>query len=44
MNEPTKPPRPEPTTLALVVKGLVLIVGAFLSANFILFLHYPFGH
>ena len=44
VNPPTKPPRPEPTTLALIVKGIALIIGAFLSADVILSLHYPFGH
>jgi hypothetical protein len=44
MNRPTKPPRSEPTTFALVVKGVALIIGAFISASFILQLHYPFGH
>ena len=44
MSQPTKPPQPEPTTFALVMKGIALIFAAFVSAPVILQLHYPFGH
>jgi hypothetical protein len=36
--------RNEPSVLALVLRGIGIIVGAFISASIILFLHIPFGH
>lgn len=38
-NEP-----PEPSVAILVLKGILLIIGAFLSAAYILVLHFPAGH
>ncbi len=54
MNEPvpeqspqcseTKEYRDEPSVIALVLRGVVIFIGAFISAAFIMQLHYPAGH
>lgn len=37
-------PSPRPTLGIQILKGLLMICGAFLSAAFILRLHFPTGH
>jgi hypothetical protein len=44
MNQPAKPPPSDPSPAVLILKGVLLIIGAFLSADFILGLHFPSGH
>ena len=35
---------PEPSMIGLIVKGLLIICGAFVSATVILIMHQPVGH
>jgi hypothetical protein len=44
MSLPPEDPKPEPSLALLIVKGVLIIVGAFISASCILVLHTPTGH
>ena len=42
--EPPEENQHEPSLAWLILKGILIIIGAFLSAQFILLLHFPSGH
>lgn len=44
MNPLPEPPEEDQPLSVLIFKGVLLIIGAFLTAPLILSLHYPSGH